>query len=232
MKQIYLLVALLLSGGAITKASDNMDASNALAGTWVFSLGDTYLDNATLTTIEAEYEAKYDGKGNYDFWLFSSLDEGFYPFVGVYYGSKSIITYYADIISTFDYEGQTVYLSQEPIVFDPELGEEGLIEWVESIDATFNAEDNSLEFQPNQGILWGLYSDYDDLDNSFLGWIAGYDFEGAVRSSDVTNAISGIISENGVAEMYDLKGMKLLTPKKGEIAIIRDSKGARKVIIK
>lgn len=201
-----------------------------LSGTWIFSFGDNYIDNYTGETFLAEYTCHYEDKGNYRFWVFNNPEEDYLPFVGLLNNTTSRFTIYADIIGSISFEGEMCYLSQEPFVFDPKRGDDGIIEWVEYIEADYDPEKGTLTYEPYNGIMWGVYGDRNDIENTFMGWLNAFDFEGATLTGDL--GVGSIKSSDTYveAEFFNLQGQRITSPQKGQILIRKQGGESYKLI--
>lgn len=198
------------------------------SGEWVFTIIDNVLDSSTGETLNVPFTCELERVGSYDFWFFSDPNNEYFPFVGLY--EDDALVFYADIIATAKYQGSMCYISQEPYYYDETIVDGGM-QWLESISCDYDAEKDTLTFGEDTGLLWGLYGDIDNLEDTFIGWLDGYDFLGAVRKNNPGAGIEGInICENEKTMYYNLQGIRIESPVKGETTIVKQGRKTQKII--
>lgn len=185
--------------GRMVKGMRKADSSPTIEGAWTFMLGDFYFDYSEGSYIPGYYIATMEGNDV----TFTPLDEKMMPMLGVYDPENLTVTFKRA------YQGieQGYYVFQYPYIFDPEkpnpdTGELGDIDEVESIVGTYNVEDGLLEFEPDYGLAWAGYDNMLGQEDGLMGYFAIYDLLLAFHF-DASESVSGEWEPIGNATFMD-----------------------------
>ena len=146
------------------------DAQPSLEGFWTMYLGDFYDPTGEFGYIPVSFEATVDGN---DVTFTPKMDSNrFYEFKAVFSPEDNTLTIAKKMLSVIN----GGYFFQVPFYYDGD--EEDLIDMANLI-GQYDPEENSITFEPDQGIAWGVYKnamgteiDYDlaifDLNSGYL----------------------------------------------------------------
>lgn len=200
-------------------------AGESLQGQWNFSFGDYYFSDSTGGTINVVYNASLNDQGELEF---EDVEEYRLPFIATYDESTSKLTFVKAFIGEVKDGNRTRYVYQQPFHFDYDIYD--MIETDELV-GTFNASNNLLSFEKDNGLQWIMYMDKAGTIVISNGYIDIQDFESAVKLSNSEDGVENVFLESdSPVEYFNLQGIKLAEPTKGEIIIVKKGNQVQRVL--
>lgn len=195
-----------------------------LVGNWTFAMGDYFLgDTPSGEILDLTYTAEVQNSSAGEILLFQCPTEDPYftqpPFVGLYDETTNTMTF--PLASLGQVAG--FYLFQFPGIWN---WEEDSATW-EEVEAKYDPETGILTFPENTILAWPASSD--PQGQSIMGYFNVYLVIDGEQEG--VNGVEGLLEDfNEQPVYYDLQGMKVLNPQKGQIVIEKKGKNARKLV--
>ena len=194
-----------------------------LLGDWTFTMGDVFMEGATGEILDLPYAADLQPGDGFNFLLFQcAVEQPLFnepPIAGIFNAETNELTI------TFINFGDMgdAYMFQYPGIYNWDTED---VEW-QDIIGEYDPETGLLTFPEDAVIAWPAFSD--PQGQNHLGWFGIYFLMEALQ--DGINGVEGILDDfNGEPVYYDLFGVKVDNPQKGQILIEKRGKNSRKVV--
>lgn len=154
------------------------EGASSLEGDWIFTLGNYYLTDYGEPSVS--YEAQYNAQVYDDNIVVFNVPEPTryeMPLIAVFDEANNNLVFQTRIIGQMIYIIYPVYITQEFFIAD----EDGYVQYVDTIVAHYDVEQGLIEFNPDNGVEWGIYGDT-DLEE-YIGPMFIVDIEGASKGN-------------------------------------------------
>lgn len=198
-------------------------AETDLIGKWIYTVGDRFGDNATGNTLELPYDASLQKNGTFNFVLFqSSLQNPVYnepPIAGIFDEKTNTLVF--TTIGFGEFDGR--YMYQFTGIYDWSISN---VKWGD-LEIPYDPATGTLTFPENAVIAWPAFSD--PYGNNHIGYFGTYMVYSAQQQD--LNGVEGILDDfNGQPVYYNLSGIKVDNPQKGQVVIEKKGNNTKKIV--
>lgn len=198
-------------------------AEKDLLGSWIFSYGDNFMEGATGQDLDIPYQAELQNSGGFNFIVFQGIDENPQynepPVAGIFDSSKNTLS--LPTVGFGQFSGY--YMFQFTGIYDWSLDD---VVW-QDLEIPYDPKTGILQFPEDAVIGWPAFADQQG--QQFAGWFYVYSIYKA--SQPGMNGVEKLTDDfNGQPVYYNLSGVKVDNPQKGQLVIEKRGSNAKKVV--
>lgn len=176
-----------LMSARLTSARKVAGDASSIAGDWIFSLGDYYMENNTASSLLVEYSASVSGSVV----TFADPLDDYPTFYGVYDDASSTIAFKKQIL----YQNASYDYYQAPFYFDYALYD---LVYQDQIKGTYDFKEGTISFEPDNGLDFPIYKTGQSSEESIVGYLGCFDLESASKKDNIDKWYDA-----GYATLYD-----------------------------